>query len=186
MVAILTTTKQNKAIFFDRDGTLNVEVNYLHEIEKFIWTLQAPEAIFFAKNLGYKILVITNQSGVARGYFPENDVKRLHQFMNDDLEKKFGQKNLIDGFYYCPHLPKEDGGKIFPYAISCDCRKPKTKLLEQACQDFSIDKNKSLLIGDSQRDLECARRAGIRSVLYSSDMSLLTLVQKNIEGENHC
>lgn len=171
---MLVDNTSRGAVFFDRDGTLNVEKHFLHKREDFEWTPGAVEAIRFANELGYLVVVVTNQSGVARGYFPESDVITLHEWMNDEL-KKYGAH--IDAFYYCPHLPD---GKVEKYAVTCTCRKPKPGLIEMACRDFPIDREKSFLIGDSARDIECARAAGVRGVLYEGG-SLIALVKNELE-----
>ncbi len=160
-----------KAIFFDRDGTLNVEKHYLYKIEDFEWLGDAPQAIRWANEHGYLVIVITNQSGVARGYFTEDDVKRLHAWMNDDLMRFSAH---IDDFYYCPHLPD---GSVEEYAKICDCRKPKPGLIKRACEDYNIDRNKSLLIGDADRDVECAEAAGVIGVRFQGG-SLVSLLKK--------
>lgn len=164
---------RRKAIFFDRDGTLNVDKNYLYRIEDFEWLDGAPEAIRWANEHDYLVIVVTNQSGVARGYFTEADVRFLHAWMNEDLAR-FGAH--IDAFYYCPHLPD---GNVAAYAKKCDCRKPKPGLIERACVDYDIDKGASLLVGDKPRDVDCASTAGVRGVLYEGG-SLVALLQKEL------
>jgi len=165
--------KRCGAVFFDRDGTLNVDKDYLYKIKDFEWLEDAPKAIRWANEKGFLAIVITNQSGIARGYFAEDDVRRLHEWMNEDLVR-FGAH--IDAFYYCPHLPN---GKVEAYAKECDCRKPKPGLIERACADFRIDRGISLMIGDKPRDVECAEAAGVRGVLYEKG-SLLQLLKKEI------
>lgn len=150
----------NKAVFFDRDGTLNEEVHYLHRIEDFKWIEGAIDAIKFCNDNGYLAIVITNQSGVARGYYPESDIMKLYDWMNEDL-KKHGAH--LDGIYYCPHLPD---GTIPKYAIECECRKPKPGLLYKAQQEHNIDLIVSFLIGDGARDVECAEAVGVKGILY--------------------
>lgn len=164
-----------KAIFFDRDGTLNVDKNYLHKIEDFEWLGDAPQAIRWANEHDFLVIVITNQSGVARGYFAEDDVMKLHDWMNKDLVR-FGAH--IDAFYYCPHLPD---GTVAAYAKECDCRKPKPGLIERACTDFSIDRATSLGIGDRSRDVACAEAAGVRGVLFDGG-SLLAFVKRMLQA----
>ena len=163
------------AVFFDRDGTLNVDKDYLYKIEDFEWLEDAPQAIRFANEHGFLVIVITNQSGIARGYFAEDDVRRLHDWMNEDLEQ-FGAH--IDAFYYCPHLPD---GKVEAYAKECDCRKPKPGLIERACADFDVDRRKSLMIGDKLLDVECAEAAGVRGALYEGG-SLLRYLKIELGG----
>ena len=164
----------NKALFFDRDGTLNVDVHYLHRTEDFKWINGAPEAIRYANEKGYLVIVVTNQSGIARGYFTEDDVHALHDYMNECL-KKYGAH--IDDFYYCPHLVD---GKVKSYAIDCDCRKPKPGLINRAIKEHDIDRTASLLIGDGDRDIEAAQAAHVRGVKYTSG-SLLTLVKECLD-----
>ena len=164
-----------KAFFFDRDGTLNVDKNYLYRIEDFEWLGDAPQAIRWANDHGFLVIVITNQSGVARGYFAEDDVRRLHAWMNDDLAR-FGAH--IDAFYYCPHLPD---GSVTAYAKECDCRKPKPGLIERACADFRIDRGMSVLVGDKPRDVECAEAAGVRGVRFEGG-SLTELLESIISS----
>lgn len=147
----------NKAIFLDRDGTLNVEKNYLYKIEDFEFIPGIPEAIKRWNELGYKVIVITNQAGVARGYYKEEDVQVLHQYINERLEKINAH---IDAFYYCPHHPVHGTGK---YKVDCNCRKPKTGMLEQAILDFNIDVGKSYLFGDHDSDIEAGEAMKIKS-----------------------
>ena len=161
------------AVFFDRDGTLNVDKEYLYRIEDFEWMEDAPQAIRWANQEGFLVIVVTNQSGVARGYFTEDDVLRLHEWMNEDLARAGAH---IDAFYYCPHLPN---GRVEAYAKECSCRKPKPGLIERACADFDIDREASIMIGDKPRDVECAEAAGVRGVLYEGG-SLLQLLKKEI------
>ncbi len=150
----------NKAIFFDRDGTLNVDLGYLCDFEKFKWIEGAVEAVKFCNDNGYLAIVVTNQSGVARGYYTETEVIAFHNKMNEELAKSGAH---IDDFFYCPHHPD---GVVEKYSIVCDCRKPKSGMLEEACRKYDIDKNKSLMIGDMPRDVECAENAGIRGILF--------------------
>lgn len=151
----------NKAVFFDRDGTLNEEVHYLHKIEDFKWIEGAIDAIKYCNDNGYLAIVITNQSGVARGYYPESDIMKLYDWMNADLAK-YGAH--LDGIYYCPHHPT---GKVKEYAIDCDCRKPKPGMLFKAQKDHNIDLKSSYLIGDGVRDVECAEAAGVKGIRYT-------------------
>ena len=162
----------NKAIFFDRDGTLNVEVGFLYKFDDFCWIDGAIEAVKFCNYNDYLAIVVTNQSGVARGYYTEADVNKLHQQMNEELNK-YGAH--IDDFFYCPHHPD---GIVDKYKLNCDCRKPKSGLLEAACRKYDIDKSKSLMIGDSPRDVECAENAGVYGVLFNGGNLLQTLKDK--------
>ena len=167
----MTTSEGKKAVFFDRDGTLNVDTAYLYRIEEFRWEEGAVEAIRYCNDKGWLVIVVTNQSGVARGYYTEADVERLHAWMNEDLEKHGAH---IDAFYYCPHHPQ---GAVAQYAKECDCRKPAPGLVETACREYGIDEAKSVLIGDKERDVECAERAGVRGILYPGGSLLDALRQ---------
>jgi D-glycero-D-manno-heptose 1,7-bisphosphate phosphatase len=169
--------KQVPAVFFDRDGTLNVDTGYLHEKEKLQWMPEAREAVKYVNDMGYLAIVITNQSGVARGMFGEQAVRELHAYMNEQLEKIGAH---LDGFYYCPHHPE---AAVPEYRQDCACRKPKSGLIDKACQDFEIDLEHSLMVGDSPRDVECAAGAGVRGILYQGG-SLLELVKKFISARD--
>ncbi len=144
---------KNKALFLDRDGTINVDIGHLHKSEELVFIEGMPQLIKKYNELGYKVIVITNQAGIAKGYYTEEDMHNLHNFMNEQLKVKYGAK--IDAFYFCPHHPDFTG--------ECNCRKPKTGLLEQAIKDFNIDISQSLLIGDKPWDIECGERLGVKS-----------------------
>ena len=167
----LPRVRQRKAVFFDRDGTLNVDVHYLHRPEDFEWLPGAREAIKYVNDAGCLAIVITNQSGVARGYFPESDVLRVYDWMNKDLESLGAH---LDALYYCPHHPH---GSVPEYTKDCTCRKPKPGLVLQAIEEHHIDPAASVLIGDGDRDVECAERAGVRGVKYEGG-SLLEVVKR--------
>ncbi len=158
------------AVFFDRDGVLNREVHYLYKIEDFCWMDGAIEAIKHCNRQGWYVFVITNQSGIARGYYTEADVKRLHQWMNEELAKYDAH---IDDFFYCPHYTK---GTVAEYSIDCDCRKPKIGMIKQAMQTHEIDMKNSVMIGDKPSDIECAENAGMQGILFKGE-NLLDLVQ---------
>lgn len=162
---------RQRAVFFDRDGTLNVDVHYLHDPKDFQWTPDAPEAVKYVNDAGYLAIVITNQSGVARGYYPESDVLRIHDHMNADLAQIGAH---LDGLYYCPHHPQ---GAVKAYAIDCDCRKPRPGLVLRAIDEHAIDPKRSVLIGDGDRDVECAQRAGVKGIKYEGG-SLLDVVKQ--------
>ena len=164
-----------KAVFLDRDGVLNVDVDYLYKIDDFQWVDEAPEALVYLVKQGYQLFVVTNQSGIARGYYTVDDMQKLHTYMQQELQK-YGVQ--IEKFYYCPHHKE---GKVTEYAIECDCRKPKPGMLLQAMEEYAIDKEQSFLIGDSKRDIEAAQAAGIQGYLFTGG-SLLQFVQNIIKG----
>lgn len=148
-----------KAIFLDRDGTINIEKDYLYKIADFEFIDGMPSAIQRWNKLGFLVIVVTNQSGIARGYYKEKDVEILHMYINEELSKYNAH---IDKFYYCPHHPTEGKGK---YLKNCNCRKPKTGLLERAIEENDIDISKSYLFGDKNSDLEAGKKLGIESFL---------------------
>ncbi|WP_010681358.1 D-glycero-beta-D-manno-heptose 1,7-bisphosphate 7-phosphatase [Acetivibrio cellulolyticus] len=148
-----------KAVFLDRDGTINVEKNYVYKIEDFEFIDGTKEAIKRLNDNDYKVIVITNQAGIARGYYKEEDVFKLHNFMNKELSKIGAQ---VDAFYYCPHHPTAGDEK---YRIECNCRKPKSGLIVKAVKDFELDLSKCWLIGDKESDIIAGQRVGIKTIL---------------------
>lgn len=141
----------NKAAFFDRDGTINVDTGYLYEPEKLRFIPGVPELIRKYNDEGYLVIVITNQSGIARGMFTVEQMERFNEYMNQRLQNEYGAH--IDAFYYCPHLPEITG--------ECDCRKPKPGLFLRAIRDYNIDPAESVAYGDSERDRDAAKAAGV-------------------------
>ena len=151
------------AIFFDRDGVLNVDVGYLYKIEDFQWIDGAIEAIKYFNDKDYYVFVITNQSGVARGYYKEEDINKLHNWMNQELAKYDAH---IDEFFYCPHHSK---GIIKDYSFDCECRKPKIGMIKKAVDKYDVQLESSLLIGDKDSDIECAENAGIKGLKFNAE-----------------
>lgn len=151
------------AAFLDRDGTINVEKDYLYRKEDFEYLDGAIEGLRQLVSLGYLLVIITNQSGIARGYYKEDDFRKLTDWMLSDLKTK-GVR--IEKVYYCPHHPE---GKIEKYAKICNCRKPKTGLFYQAAEELGIDLDKSIAIGDKLRDLEICNETGVKGFLFSED-----------------
>jgi D-glycero-D-manno-heptose 1,7-bisphosphate phosphatase len=147
----------NRAVFLDRDGVINVEKGYLHRIEDLAFLPGVPEAIGLLKDAGYLVIVITNQSGVARGYYTMEAVSLLHRHMEHELAA-LGAR--IDAWYVCPHHPEHGGG--------CSCRKPLPGMIEQAAADFRIDPARSYMIGDKLSDVEAGLAAGCRSILVGT------------------
>ncbi len=149
----------NRAVFLDRDGTINEEMGYVNHIERFVLLPHVGQAIRLLNQNGLKAVVITNQSGVARGYFPETLVHRIHHKMQDLLKMEGAH---LDGVYYCPHHP-EVGSP--PYRQKCRCRKPSTGLVEEAVKDLDIDCSKSYVIGDRGLDIEFAHQIRAKGIL---------------------
>ena len=141
------------AAFLDRDGVLNVDHGYAHRPDQLEWIAGAPEAVRLLNEAGYTVIVITNQSGVARGYYDEAAVRQFHAHMQDALR---AQGAHIDAFYYCPHHPQ---GIVKQFAVQCRCRKPKPGMLEQAAREWPIDLGRSFLIGDKDDDMAPPRRS---------------------------
>ena len=151
-----------RAVFLDRDGTINVEKNYLHRIEDFVFIPGAPEAIRRLREAGFLVIVVTNQSGVARGFFSLKEVERLHRHLQSELSR-FG--TAVDAFYVCPHHPSEGVGE---FRRHCDCRKGEPGLLLQAAAEHHIDLGSSFMVGDKEADVQAGERAGCRSILVLS------------------
>jgi D-glycero-D-manno-heptose 1,7-bisphosphate phosphatase len=145
-----------KALFLDRDGVMNVEKEYLHTIEAFEFIDGLFDTLRKAQELGYLLIVITNQSGIGRGYYSEADFKRLNTWMCEQL----GNEGIsIAQVYYCPHTPD----------AKCNCRKPLPGMLQQASQAFGIDFADSVLIGDKESDITAGKTAGVgRCILARS------------------
>lgn len=147
------------AVFLDRDGTLIEEVHYLARPEQVRLIPGAAEAVRRLNHLGVLVVVVTNQAGVARGYFPESRVAEVHAHLAMLLAE---QGARVDAFYFCPHHPTEGAGA---YRVACDCRKPRPGMLLAAARDLDIDLSRSWMIGDKPCDAEAGRAAGCRSVL---------------------
>jgi len=154
--------KKNAAVFFDRDGTINEEVGYLDSMDKLQIIPAAFEAIRLINSSAMKVIVITNQSGVARGIFTEEFVNSVNARIQADLKK---QKAVVDGFYYCPHHPTDGRGV---YLQKCNCRKPAPGMVLAAAGAFNIDLAQSYLVGDTFRDIQTAKNTGIKAVLVKT------------------
>jgi D,D-heptose 1,7-bisphosphate phosphatase len=140
---------KNKAVFIDRDDTINRDVPYCSRPEDFELLPGVGQGIKLLKDNGYKIVVITNQSGIARGYFTRETLDKIHDKMHHDLAEFDAS---VDAIYYCPHHPDE----------GCDCRKPEPKMVLNATKDLDIDIAQSYVIGDSDKDIEMGKRAGCK------------------------
>jgi D-glycero-D-manno-heptose 1,7-bisphosphate phosphatase len=163
------------AAFLDRDGVLNVDHGYAHRPEQLEWIDGAREAVRLLNEAGYYVLVVTNQSGIARGYFTEEAVKAFHALMQNDLASHGAH---VDAFYFCPHHPE---GLIKPLAIHCQCRKPASGMFEQAASEWPIDRGASFMIGDKDEDMAAAKTFGIRGVKFDFRVDSLTdLVRREI------
>ena len=154
-----------KAIFLDRDGTINVEKDYIYKSEDLVFEEGTIEALKTFKNLGYILIVISNQSGIARGYFTEEDLNIFNNNMNEILKKNGVE---IAEFYCCPHHP--DG--IGEYKKVCECRKPNNKMIEDAIKKYNIDREKSYMIGDKTSDIGAGIKSNLKTVLVKTGYGL--------------
>jgi len=142
----------NRAVFFDRDGVINKEVNYLDSIDKVEILPGIAKAIKLLNDNRFKVVVITNQSGVARGYFTEDKLNEIHGFILGELSK---ESAFMDAVYHCPHHPDDN----------CECRKPKPGLIKRAEKELDIDLKHSYLIGDTISDMKAGLNAGVKCIL---------------------
>ncbi len=151
------------AAFLDRDGVLNVEYGYVHLRENFEWTPGALQALRALKEAGYWVVVVTNQSGIGRGLYTEEEFLALTEWMLGETDRAGAR---IDAVYYCPHHPDEQ----------CPARKPSTGMLERATRDLPIDLKRSFLVGDRPSDAEAAERFGVRAVLLEETLTFAEAV----------
>ena len=169
-----------RAVFLDRDGTINIEKDYLHRIEDFEFIPGVPEAIRQLKEAGFLVIVVSNQSGVGRGYYSEDDVDRLHHHIQKELA---AYDTGIDAFYFCPHHPKQGEG---PYRIDCYCRKGAPGMLLQGASEYGINLAHSWMIGDKLTDLEAGERAGCRTILVLTGYGEQTLEKLGPRADQVC
>lgn len=146
----------NKAVFLDRDGTINVDYGYVHQIDDFHFIDGVIDALLQLKKKGYLLVLVTNQSGIARGYFSEEQFLQLTEWFDWSLADRGVD---FDGIYYCPHHPEGQG----EYREDCDCRKPKAGMFTQAIADLNIDPTQSIMVGDKLEDLLAAENAGVKT-----------------------
>ncbi|MBS3909156.1 MAG: D-glycero-beta-D-manno-heptose 1,7-bisphosphate 7-phosphatase [Actinobacteria bacterium] len=153
---------KSKAVFIDRDGTINEEVGHLREVSRFEFYPDSARAIRILNKAAYKVVVVTNQAGVARGYFNEERVEEIHSHMRFELAK---EEAWIDAIYYCVHHP-EFGDEN--YGRACSCRKPEPGMIFQAASDLDIDLSYSYMIGDTVKDMIAGKRAGCKTILVTT------------------
>ena len=151
------------AVFVDRDGTLIREVGYLSRLEQIEVLPRVPESIQLLRQRGLKVVIITNQSAVARGFITEDELQQIHR----ELEKQLAKRGaFLDGIYYCPHHPSEGRD---PYRIPCVCRKPNVGLAARAATELHLDLSRSYMVGDQPSDMELASRIGARGILINGE-----------------
>lgn len=171
------------AVFLDRDGTINEEAGYIHELENLNLIPGAAEAIRGMNELGVPVILATNQSGPARGYYPESWVHALHERLVSLLAAEGAR---LDAIYYCPHLPD---GTVPEYTQNCECRKPEPGMLKQAAAEHDLDLARSFMIGDKATDVEVGQNAGSKTVLLTSGYGTQVLAgtyQHKVQPDHVC
>ncbi len=157
----MSAQQPRPALFLDRDGVINIDRNYVYRVEDFEWVDGAADVIRAFNNKGWWVFVVTNQSGIARGYYTEEQMETLHAWLQAELGKRGAR---IDRFYHCPF---HEDGTIERFRKDSYDRKPKPGMLIRAMTDFPVIKERSFLIGDKQADLDAATAAGVRGFLFS-------------------
>jgi D-glycero-D-manno-heptose 1,7-bisphosphate phosphatase len=150
------------AVFLDRDGTINEQMGYINHLSRFVILPGAAEAIRLLNENGSLVIIVSNQSGVARGYFPIALVHEVHEYLRETLRQKGA---VIDRILFCPHYHR---GSVSAYSCDCECRKPKTGLIDAACAEFDIDLPNSYVVGDRYTDIELAHRAGLKGIMVKT------------------
>ncbi|WP_435236137.1 D-glycero-beta-D-manno-heptose 1,7-bisphosphate 7-phosphatase [Psychromonas sp. PT13] len=153
----MTTGNGKRAVFLDRDGVVNVDNGYVSEVDDFEFIEGVIEACKTLKAKGYLLVLITNQSGIARGYFTEDQFHTLTEWMDWSLADRGVD---LDGIYYCPHHSEKGIGE---YKVDCDCRKPKPGMLISAIKELNIDVSRSILVGDKVSDIKAGLAAGVKT-----------------------
>jgi D,D-heptose 1,7-bisphosphate phosphatase len=161
---------KNKTIFIDRDGTINVDVHYIDDPEKFEMYSGVGTGLRRLQENGYKIIVVTNQSGIGRGYFTEKQLSDIHSRMRQEFQKF---SVTLDGIYYCPHHPDD----------RCNCRKPNTELFERAVNEHDVNIKKSFMLGDKILDICAGEKMGLRTVLIPEPQERSEILSKKQEWD---
>jgi histidinol-phosphate phosphatase family protein len=152
----------NRAVFLDRDGVLMKDPNYIGHVDQVALINHAPAALCRLRAAGYRLFVVTNQSGVGRGYFTREAVEEIHALLDQHFGATGGR---IDRYYVCPHHPEDN----------CECRKPKPKFLREAAAEFDLDLSRCYMIGDRPTDVQCGQNAGAQTVLVLTGVGAETL-----------
>ncbi|HEV7378082.1 MAG TPA: HAD family hydrolase [Pyrinomonadaceae bacterium] len=153
---------KRRAVFMDRDGTISEEIGYVNHPSRYRVFPYSAEAVRMLNEAGWLAILVTNQAGVARGYFTEELISEVHKVLKQELDERGAQ---LDAIYYCAHHPTVGES---PYRFDCDCRKPKPGLIRRAAADFDIDLTQSWMIGDRYSDIELARNAEVHSAFVLS------------------
>ena len=151
-----------KLLFIDRDGTINEQLGYINHLSRFVILPGVSEAVRLLNKNNWWAIIVTNQGGLARGYYPMELVDEIHAFLKSSLKE---QGAIIDGIFFCPHHP---AGVVPEYSTDCDCRKPETGLVDKALEAFDIDMSNSYVVGDRHVDIELASRLNLKGVLVKT------------------
>lgn len=162
--------KMNKAILLDRDGTINVDHGYVYKRAQLDIIPGVTEALKLFQEMDFILIVITNQSGIGRGYYTLKDAEAFNEHLQTELNK---YNIKIAHFYICPHSPDED----------CTCRKPSPYMVDQAIQEYNIDVKRSYMFGDKESDIVCGERANIQSYMVKNQQSLLYWANELMKGK---
>lgn len=165
------TTPSIRLVLLDRDGVLNVDSGHVGSKDAWVWVEEAREAVAWLNRRGAAVAVATNQAGIAKGLYSEDDFATLMRWVADELATKAAH---LDAVYYCPHHPSEGRD---PYRLSCECRKPRPGMLDQAIADFGVQPQDCVMVGDKPSDAAAARAIGIPSFTYAGG-SLLECVRQ--------
>src|SRR6266850_2579023 len=166
----MSQTATNRAVFLDRDGTIMEDSNYVGDIERVVLIPSAPAALKRLREAGYKLFVVTNQSGVGRGYFTREAVEAIHAH----LDEYFGRTGVrFDRYYVCPHHPEDN----------CDCRKPKPKFLLDAAREYGLDLARSFMVGDRPTDIQAGVSAGTKTILVLTGAGRETLAKQEVNPD---
>ena len=158
----MTSKATNQAVFLDRDGTIMEDANYVGRLDQVVLIPSAKQALRRLRDAGFKLFIVTNQSGVGRGYFPREAVEEIHAH----LDEQFGPVGVsFDRYYVCPHHPEDN----------CDCRKSKPKFLQDAAAEYALDLRHCFMIGDRPSDIQCGINAGTKTVLVLTGVGQETL-----------
>jgi len=165
------TLQFHRAVFLDRDGVLMQDANYVGDLNRVVLIPGAPQALKRLRDAGYRLFVVTNQSGVARGFFSREAVEQVHAY----LDEQFAQDGIVlDRYYVCPHHSEEN----------CDCRKPKPKFLLEAAREYRLDLSQCYMIGDRPTDIQAGQNAGTRTILVLTGAGKETLEKSKVRADD--
>jgi len=167
----MNQSTSNRAVFLDRDGTIMEDSNYVGDVERVLVIPSAAAALRRLQEAGYKLFIITNQSGVGRGYFTREAVESIHAH----LDEYFGKHDVhFDRYYVCPHHPEDN----------CDCRKPKPKFLRDAAREYGLDLSRCFMVGDRTSDIQAGVNAGVSTVLVLTGVGRETLGKQEVKPDH--